>query len=994
MFDILIRFRVHKVALTADIEKAFLSVSIKPEQRNMLRFLWIDSTELDDPCIVVYRFCRLVFGLISSLFVLGATVRHHMSKYVEVDLEFVLEVLRSLYVDDYESGADSVDSAFGLFEQLNKVFKEGGFNMRKWCSNDMKLMERTESVEKEQVAGENNSHQSNKVLGILWDNEADLLKFDLEEVLINLNTDVLTKRMILSTTAKFFDPLGLISPVILQSKILFQDICRAEINEWDQEVHGELKQRFMDVIEDIRHTKTILVNRCYFTTIDDMNDVESVQLHSFGDASNVAFGSNVYVKVQKKEETHVELVTSKTRVAPLKEETTPRLELLSALTTARLINTVKEALSPVLTINQVCCWLDSQVALYWTLGVDKEYKPFVQNRVREIRDLVDLEFWGYCNTKENPTDITSKGCKTSELVNNDLWWKGPQFLTESDEMWSNIVELTSETEEKAEKEMRKSARSVPTEATVNLVSDKKLCSVNEIIGCEHFSDLHKLFRITAYVKRFIVNLRSRICKSETALNGRLTVAEVEMAKTLWIKHVQQLIFQDAKFKQMQISLGVYKDDSGVLRCSGRIQNSLLPYSTKCPVLQPKKHYFTHFIILDCHEKVFHNKVNETLTQLRSEYWVVKGRQAVKEVVGRCVICKKLEGKCYSTPPAPPSSSFRVSEDLGFTSVGIDHAGPVFVKNINESDGTMYKAYITVFTCTSTRAIHLELSPNLLGNSLIRTLRRFKGRRGIPALVVSNNGQTFKDSKVKAFLLQERITWNFNVPRGSWWGGFFEIIVKLVKRCLRKTLQNARLTFEELETILVEIEAVLNSRPLTYSHDELSEPLTLSMLVTGKLLLNKNNDVLYDVTVADEDTNTLNRRARYLCKLLSYFRGRWRREYHTSLRKHHNCLLTKKLVRPVQCGDIVYVYDEKIKRQLWNIGRIKELLPGTDGQVRSAIVRTMDKSKKPVNVIRPVQKLIPLEVAVTESAMKEETVEEPQIKTVLDEEVHEMIKVNK
>ena len=160
LFDILIRFRVHKVALTANIEKAFLNVSIKPEQRKLLRFLWIDSIELDDPCIVIYRFCRLVFGLISSPFVLGATMRHHMSKYVEVDLEFVLEVLRSLYVDDYASGADSVDSAFGLFEQLNKVFKEGGFNMRKWCSNDMKLIERIESAEKEQVAGKNNSHQN------------------------------------------------------------------------------------------------------------------------------------------------------------------------------------------------------------------------------------------------------------------------------------------------------------------------------------------------------------------------------------------------------------------------------------------------------------------------------------------------------------------------------------------------------------------------------------------------------------------------------------------------------------------------------------------------------------------------------------------------------------------------------------------------------------------------------------------------------------------
>ena len=230
-----------------------------------------------------------------------------------------------------------------------------------------------------------------------------------------------------------------------------------------------------------------------------------------------------------------------------------------------------------------------------------------------------------------------------------------------------------------------------------------------------------------------------------------------------------------------------------------------------------------------HKKVFHCKVNETLAQLRSEYWVVKGRQAVREVVG-----KKLEGKSYSTPPTPLLPSFRVSEDLGFTSISIDQAGPVFVKNIHESNGTMYKACITVFTCTSTRDTHLELNPNLLGDPLIKALRRFKGLWDITALVVSYKGQTFKDSKVNAFLPQERITWNFNVQRGGWWGGFFEIIVKLVKRCLKKIVWNTRLTIEELETILIEIDVVLNSRPLTYSYDELSEPLTPSMLISGKL----------------------------------------------------------------------------------------------------------------------------------------------------------------
>ena len=325
--------------------------------------------------------------------------------------------------------------------------------------------------------------------------------------------------------------------------------------------------------------------------------------------------------MQKEEETHVELVTSKTRVAPLKKETTPRLELLSVLTTARLINTVKEALSPVLTINQIRCWLDSQVALYWTLGVDKEYKHFVQNRVREIRDLVDSEFWGYCNTKENPADITSKSCKASELVNNDLWWKGPQFSKESDKMWSNIVEFTSETEEKSEKKMKKSAksaRSVPTKATVNLVSDKKLCSVNEVIDCEHFSDLHKLFRITA-VKRFIVNLRSGICKNMIAHSGSLTVVEVEMAKTLWIKHVQQLIFQDAKFKQMQISLGMYKDDWGVLRCFGKFKIHCYLIGQSAQFFCPRNIILLVLLFWTVMRRYFTTRLMKHLTQLRSDY---------------------------------------------------------------------------------------------------------------------------------------------------------------------------------------------------------------------------------------------------------------------------------------------------------------------------------------------------------------------------------------
>ena len=164
---------------------------------------------------------------------------------------------------------------------------------------------------------------------------------------------------------------------------------------------------------------------------------------------------------------------------------------------------------------------------------------------------------------------------------------------------------------------------------------------------------------------------------------------------------------------------------------------------------------------------------------------------------------------------------------------MDFAGPLYVKNIYKSKGEMFKCYIVLFTCASTRAIHVELGPDLTASSFIRVLKRFFGR-GLPNLFISDNGKTFKDGKVKKFVLNLNIDWKFNVPTASWWGGFFEICVKLVKRCLKKVLGDARLSYEELETVLIETEGVLNSRPLTYVYNELSEgPLTPSYLVIGR-----------------------------------------------------------------------------------------------------------------------------------------------------------------
>ena len=241
------------------------------------------------------------------------------------------------------------------------------------------------------------------------------------------------------------------------------------------------------------------------------------------------------------------------------------------------------------------------------------------------------------------------------------------------------------------------------------------------------------------------------------------------------------------------------------------------------------------VITQSHKNVKHNGVRETLTGIRAQFWIIKGRQAVKDVLCKCVTCKKMLGRAYSTPPTPPLPSFRVSDDLAFSKVGVDFAGPSYAKNIWQSKRDMYKCYIALFTCASTRAFHLELTPDLSATSFLWVLRRFFGRRGLPTLLISDNGQTFQDAEVKKFVLNRNIDWKFNVPTASWWGGFFEVYVKLVKRCLEKVIENAKLCYEELESVLIEAEEVLNSRPWpmsTMSYQKLLSRLLILWLVVN------------------------------------------------------------------------------------------------------------------------------------------------------------------
>ena len=355
----------------------------------------------------------------------------------------------------------------------------------------------------------------------------------------------------------------------------------------------------------------------------------------------------------------------------------------------------------------------------------------------------------------------------------------------------------------------------------------------------------------------------------------------------------------------------------VLRYVGRLGNSDLEVEAEGPIILPKDHIYTIKTIEECHERVLHGRVRETLAELRSKFWVPKGRQCVKKVLNKCVVCKKLEGKAYDAPCSAALPEFRVTEAPPFLMLGVDFAGPFYVKSPTAS---MTKVYIALSSCCLTRALHLELVKDLSAEAFTRALRRFAARRGTPVPIVSDNAKAFKTTskalkklythpEVVRELSSKMIEWKFNLERALWWGGFFERMVGCVKRCLRKVLGNARLTFDELFTVLVEVEGTLNSRPITYEYDETSE----EVLTPSHLLFGRRVKTMLDMVVEDNEKreNKYTRRFRYLSVRLAHFWNRWRREYLTGFCEFHRSKVSEG-AESVRVGDLVTVYEENKK----------------------------------------------------------------------------------
>ncbi|XP_064480512.1 uncharacterized protein LOC135394016 [Ornithodoros turicata] len=614
---LLLNFRKYRVAMVADIEKAFLQIGVTDADRDALRFLWLKEAPTHDqplPDIETYRMTRVPFGTTSSPFLLAATLQHHLRSLKDEYPVTCTLLSESLYVDDLLVGAADEGSAEKLYREAKSIFQTASMKLHKWASNSPTMRnlfeeEATAAMPQGQVAG------VLKVLGLSWNPATDNLTFAVDSVRQISEQRKDTKRFVLQTAARLYDPMGLISPFLVTAKLCFQRTWRLKLG-WDEILPDDIRHQWADWCDDLRHLSRIQVPRFYEYGLSDVAD--SRVLHVFADASTAAYGAVVYLCVRDLTgRTTTTLVLAKSRIAPLKQLTLPRLELMASLVASRLFQYIGGNLK--LDVGGVHFWTDSMITLHWIQGDAARWKPFVRNRVTEIQKNSDSHPWHYCPSKENPADLMTRGISAQRLIESQLWWKGPPWIVSDESSWPGRPPTTRFASEELE-EMKSQVLTTATSTS----------TVPVLLDINKYSSVLKLHRTTAWVLRYIHNLKSHVRRS-----GVLSTEEIEKAEVHWITTVQRMTFQHELScieKGSKIpsnsplrDLTPFIDNDGIIRAGGRLQFSHGTYDERHPRILPGDHHYTKLLVRQTHHQLLHAGIRDTLLQLRENFWTSRQR---------------------------------------------------------------------------------------------------------------------------------------------------------------------------------------------------------------------------------------------------------------------------------------------------------------------------------------------------------------------------------
>lgn len=948
--DILCKWRQYPIVFSADIEKMYRQFWINSHHQKYQKVLWRFSEK--DP-LKTYVLTTVTFGTSAAPFLALRLLKYIADSPIALNFPLASKIIHSdFYVDDLLSGAFSCIEAIQAQQQIRELLNSFGLSIRKWCSNEINALKSIPAEICEISEHSFDETDYKKTLGIYWSPSKDSFAFAVESQ--DFSKLKLTKRKTLSLIARLYDPLGWLGPCTTYAKIIMQRVWQTEIG-WDDEIPNNIKNQFLYFLKSLQSLNSVLIPR--WLNLDEKDS--PITLLGFADASESAYGCVIYLKSNVENVDNI-LLTSRSRVAPINFTTIARLELCAALLLAEVLewteNLFKER------IVSVHAFSDSKIVLSWLQSHPSKWKTFVANRTSEILRRYNYSHWHYINTKENPADLISRGLLPEEIVNNELWWKGPKTI-ELDLPFSIITENEA-------KIFQHEQKSKTCHHSQN--------SSNKLIS--YFSTNRKLLKRVSSITVFLINCLKKCIQSNPKRKDRFLYFIERFQNS---EHVVLRLVQHEHFpKEIQLlknksslpknsrirTLTPFIDGFGILRVGSRLEKSnVLSYDQKYPIILPSHHQFTTNLIYEAHNATLHGSFKLTFAYIRNKFHIIRAKDRINFYIRRCINCirhaKDQQNQLMGSLPFP-----RVNQSKPFLFTGVDYAGPMLIRNKFSKGSKTSKAYISIFVCLCTKAIHIELVSDLTSAAFLSALRRFIARRGRCQTLFSDCGTNFKgaskilqnecheaqkcwNNELQPQLSEFGISWQFNPPASPHFGGIWEAGVKSIKSHLNRTLKDAILTFEEYSTVLIQIEGILNSRPLCPISDNPNcyEFLTPSHFLIGESIVAPPEPVIKPKIVGSL------KRWRYLQYLNQQFWQSWKETYLHTLSKRPKWL---DLQRNFQVNDLVLLMEDNLAPTIWPVARIVEVKVGANECVRVVKVKTADGK----TFTRPVAKLRFLPIA--------------------------------
>ncbi|XP_062533921.1 uncharacterized protein LOC134202933 [Armigeres subalbatus] len=846
-------------------------------------------------------------------------------------------IKRHTYVDDPTSGADSVEKAKRIIKQINEILGAAGFTLRKWSSNSAEVLESLSDINNNSMAIQFPDERNTvKALGTHWVPGEDVFTFKVTMA----NDGPNTKHQLLSDSAKLFDPFGWFAPVIVRVKILYQRCWLYDLN-WHDALPPVIEEAWMEVKENLHQLEQIKIPRWA------ANYNGRIELHGFSDASEEAYAAVIYLRsVDSNGEINVTLLAAKTKVAPVRQVSIPRLELNAAELLAKLMKHVAEPFKR-FHIEQYA-WTDSTIVLQWLSDHPRKWNTYIANRTSSILDILPRKHWAHVSSKDNPADCASRGISPQELVSHPIWWTGPAWLYAASSNWGR--DMPHDTYDEETLEVRKRFQSL--NVTVSFPASNNVIE-REIL--EKRSDLTTACWQLARVNRFVSNMKSLIGDTNK-VTGPILPSELHRARMNFVRLAQQELYEgeikalirgdEVPAKSSISSLYPFLDGIGILRVGGRLQHSMYSYDIKHPIILSKEHRFTKLLVEEIHVNNCHAGPTLITATINQRYWIQGCQTAIKRVIRKCMTCCRQKAQAAKQLMGSLPAS-RVTACRPFAHVGVDYAGPIMVRCSNTRGARCMKGYIVVFVCLS------------------RAFKRMIARRGYCSEIWSDNGTNLvgadrqlqevyemvtKHAKQKEhFFANLGIRWRFIPPASPHQGDIWEAVVKSAKELLRPIVGNEKLTYEELSTVLCKVEACLNSRPLGSMS---SCPDRFEALTPGHFLVGQPLNSLPEPDVTHLRMNMLDRWQR-VQRYTQDFWQRWRDEYIATLQPRGKWKTKEQNLNP---GQLVLVKNDNCPPSAWELARIVAVHPDQQGLVRNVTLRRGKSEYQ-----RSVQKLCPLPV---------------------------------